>query len=62
MRGVVQGLRHFSTARASAEVFDAELLDNLLRSNEHLIRDLQASTGFDSYWKLYFLFTGGGTK
>ena len=30
--------------------------------NERLIRDLQTSTGFDSYWKVYFLLTGGGAK
>ena len=35
---------------------------HLLRANERLIRDLQTSTGFDSYWKLYFLLTGGGAK
>ena len=62
MRGVAQGLRHFSRARSSGQSFDAELLDHLLSANECLIRDLQTSTGFDSYWKLYFLLTGGGAK
>jgi GT2 family glycosyltransferase len=62
MRGVAQGLRHFSAVRASSAHFDPGLLDTLLRSNERLIRDLQTSTGFDSYWKLYFLLTGGGAK
>jgi len=62
MRGVAQGIRHFSTARAAGEVFDAETLAPLLLSNERLIRDLQTSTGFDAYWKLYFLLSGGGAK
>jgi hypothetical protein len=61
-RGVMQGLRQFSNARKSAVLFDREPLENLLRSNERLIRDLQTASGFDSYWKLYFLLTGGGTE
>ena len=62
LRGVLQGLRHFCAARKSFTPADAKLLEPLLRSNERLIRDLQTSTGFDSYWKLYFLLTGGGAK
>jgi len=62
LRGVLQGLRNFGSARKSCTPFDAKVLDSLLRSNERLIRDLQTSTGFDSYWRLYFLLTGGGAK
>jgi len=62
LRGVFQGLHQFSAARKSCTRFDAKLLESLLQSNERLIRDLQASTGFDSYWKLYFLLTGSGAK
>jgi GT2 family glycosyltransferase len=62
LRGITQGLRHFSATRKSCVPFAPELLDDLLRSNERLIRDLQTYTGFDSYWKLYFLLTGGGAK
>jgi GT2 family glycosyltransferase len=62
LRGVVQGLRRYRAARASGAPFDPELLEQLLGSNERLIRDLQTSTGFDSYWKWYFLLTGGGAK
>jgi hypothetical protein len=61
LRGVFQGLRGFRAARASCTQFDAGVLDNLLRSNERIIRDIQTSTGFDRYWKLYFL-TGGGAN
>ena len=28
--------------------------------SERIIREFQASTGFDAYWRLYFLLTGGG--
>jgi GT2 family glycosyltransferase len=30
-----------------------------LVQNERAIRDFQAATGFDTYWRLYFLLTGG---
>jgi GT2 family glycosyltransferase len=62
LRGIFQGLRQFSAARAASTQLDPKVLDDLVRSNERLIRDLQISTGFDSYWKLYFLLTGGGAK
>jgi GT2 family glycosyltransferase len=62
LRGVLQGLRHFRVVRKSCTPFEARELDALLRSNERLIRDVQTATGFDSYWKLYFLLTGGGAK
>jgi hypothetical protein len=62
LRGVAQGLRHSPAVRAARPPADAGILEGLLPSNEQLIRDLQTSTGFDFYWKLYFLLTGGGTK
>ena len=31
-------------------------------TNERLIRSVQVSTGFDLYWRLYFLLTRGGAK
>jgi GT2 family glycosyltransferase len=62
LRGVLQGLRHFGAVRKSCTPFEPTVLDALLRSNERLIRDLQTSTGFDTYWKMYFLLTGGGAK
>jgi GT2 family glycosyltransferase len=62
LRGMLQGLRRFSAMRKSFTPLDGKALDALLRSNERLIRDGQTSTGFDSYWKLYFLLTGGGAK
>jgi GT2 family glycosyltransferase len=62
LRGVAQGTRRSAAIRAARPPVDTGILESLLRSNEQLIRDLQTATGFDSYWKLYFLLTGGGTK
>jgi GT2 family glycosyltransferase len=62
LRGIAQGLRRSGAIRAASHPADPEMLAGLLRSNEQLIRDLQTATGFDSYWKLYFLLTGGGAK
>jgi GT2 family glycosyltransferase len=59
IRGVAQGLRNFGAVRKSCAKFDAIKLEDLLRSNERLIHDLQSATAFDAYWKLYFLLTGG---
>ena len=50
----------FSAARAKSKPIDPVLLGRILRDNEHLIRDVQNSTTFDSYWRLYFLLTGSG--
>jgi GT2 family glycosyltransferase len=61
-RGILQGLHHFSAVRKSYVRADSQALSNFLRSNERLIHDVQASSGFDTYWKLYFLLTGGEAK
>lgn len=62
LRGKWQGLRGFSAARGDCEPFGPGVLDGLLRGNERIIRDVQASTGFDFYWRLYFFLTGAGAK
>jgi GT2 family glycosyltransferase len=54
-RGKMQGLRHFSAAGTQKLQKDPELLEQILRSNEQIIR----SVSQDTYWKLYFLLTGG---
>ena len=58
LRGKLQGLGSFRTARRKLPAFDPGLPEHLL-ANENTIRQIQASTGFDTYWKLYFLLTGG---
>jgi hypothetical protein len=61
LHGKLQGLRSFRQARRRSESFDPGLLERL-GTNEATIRDMQASTRFDTYWKLYFLLTGSGRK
>jgi len=61
-RGKRQGLREYSAARAHNPPFDPELLQSTLCDYEHSIREAQRATGFDTYWRLYFLLTGGGAK
>jgi len=50
LRGKLEGLRGFQFA-----LKDAELLEQLLRSNEQFIR----AASPDRYWRLYFMLTGG---
>ena len=61
LRGKWQGLRGFSAARRAVDRFDPGVLERL-RANERLIYEVQASTGFDPYWRVYFLLSGGATK
>ena len=61
LRGIVEGLRNASKVRQTSSGFDPELLGQL-RRNEQQIHALQTEAGFNHYWKLYFLLTGGGAK
>jgi len=61
LRGVLQGLSAFSDIRRTCANFDSELLERLQR-NDHHICELQRAAGFDFYWRLYFLLTGGEAK
>ena len=54
------GLRGFFATRG--QTLDAKVLSSVLGTNEDLIRSVQASTGFDIYWRVYFLLTRGGAK
>ena len=62
LRGAAQGVRGFSLMRRSCRPIDAKVLMDLLRSGERTIREVQASTGYDAYWRLYFLLTAGEAK
>jgi len=62
LRGKWQGLCGFSAARRSFQQFDSGLLQQFVRENERTIFEFQKAAGFDAYWKLYFLLTGGGAK
>ncbi|MCX6628078.1 MAG: glycosyltransferase family 2 protein [Candidatus Solibacter sp.] len=54
-RGKFEGLRHFSATRKQYQQTDPAELEQVLRSNEQLIR----AASQDTYWRLYFLLTGG---
>jgi GT2 family glycosyltransferase len=58
--GVVDGLRGFPDMRRMCS--HASGLPGQLRANEREIRAIQRAAGFDAYWRLYFLLTGGGAK
>jgi GT2 family glycosyltransferase len=59
LRGKWEGLRECFAARRECAPCDPKLLGGFLRSNERSIREIQAATSFDFYWRLYFLLTGG---
>ncbi len=60
LRGKWQGIRAWRTARRSRE-YPTKVLDSFY-ANERALYTFQASTGFDLYWRLYFLLTALGTK
>jgi GT2 family glycosyltransferase len=62
LRGKGQGLCRFSDARRSLQPSDSKLQEQFVRGNERTILEFQQAAGFDAYWKLYFLLTGGGAK
>jgi GT2 family glycosyltransferase len=62
LRGKGQGIRAFKAARARCVPIDPKVLKPLMRENEHVLHRYQKLLGFDYYWRLYFLLTGGGAK
>ncbi len=60
LRGLLQGGAGFRRTRKNSRQVDEIVLSKLLTSQERIIREFQAATGFDAYWRLYFLLTGGG--
>jgi GT2 family glycosyltransferase len=60
LRGEVEGLRRFSST--ASYFVEPVAVERVLREGERTIREIQEITGFDTYWKLYFLLTGGGAK
>ena len=55
-RGKCQGLRSFPEVRRDCACYHSGLLERL-RTNESLIRKMQAPGQSDFYWRLYFLLT-----
>ena len=62
LRGTFEGTSQFSAVREISTPVGPELLELWLRANEKVIREVQPSVGFETYWRLYFLLTRGGTK
>jgi GT2 family glycosyltransferase len=61
LSGKLQGVRDFGAARTVSEPLNQNVLTVLTAEAETIIRETQAA-GHDSYWRLYFLLTGGGAK
>ncbi len=55
LRGKLDGLRRFRRLRRQTR--PAANLDRVLRQSEDAIHRLQQETGFDRYWRAYFLLT-----
>jgi hypothetical protein len=56
LRGKAEGLRRFASIRPA--VFPSSDLVSTISDSERQIYQMQSSTGFDAYWKLYFHLTG----
>lgn len=57
LRGKVEGVRRFRSMRGFQEPGEIAVI---LEQGEREIRDIQSRTGFDLYWRVYFLMTSGG--
>src|SRR5262245_20111520 len=57
LHGKIQGIAEFQAHRSVQHHYDPGLLAHL-QENEAAIRKIQSTT-LDSYWRLYFLLTGG---
>ncbi len=58
LKGKQEGLKMFQSLRAVAEPADPARLTALLAESENEIRLLQRQTGWDAYWRLFFLLAG----
>jgi GT2 family glycosyltransferase len=54
LRGKFQGIRAYSRVRAQGRL----LPESFLRNSESLIYNAQAKTGWDLFWRVYFLLAG----
>jgi hypothetical protein len=54
----MQGIRMAKNAQPGS----ARVPDDFLWADERLIYAIQRETGFDWYWRLYFLLTGMGRR
>jgi GT2 family glycosyltransferase len=61
LQGKMAGLRMFCAARRAGSA-DPRRLASILEEGEREIRAVQRRTGFDPYWRWYFLLTTGEAK
>ena len=57
-RGKIEGLWRFRAVRARSQPLPPQILADIIRPQERLIRQLQPAAGRSFYWRLYFLLTG----
>jgi GT2 family glycosyltransferase len=62
LQGLKDGLAGFSRAKASGCAWAPAELEAILSGNERLIYESQSASGFDTFWKAYFLMAGRGAK
>ena len=58
VRGKQEGMKMFDSIRASSVKAEPGLLEAVLNEGERQILKLQRTTGWDAYWRLYFLLAG----
>ena len=58
LRGKLEGIRHAGALRETS----APLLEAVFRENERSIYEVQKATGFDPFWRIYFMFAGRPVK
>ncbi|MGP8243825.1 MAG: glycosyltransferase family 2 protein [Bryobacteraceae bacterium] len=61
-RGKLEGLWRFRALRARSQPLPPQVLGDVIRPQERLLRLLQPAAGRDLYWRLYFLLTGSGAE
>ncbi len=61
-RGKLEGLQCYNVSRQNNEPLDPELLERHLTAQESLLRELEGPDTSETYWRLYFLLTGGGAE
>ena len=61
-RQVSKGCARFRSRAPKASRLRSRTARTICATMNETIRELQTATGFDTYWRLYFLLTGGGAK
>jgi GT2 family glycosyltransferase len=62
LRGKVEGIGRSSEIRMRNAKWAIETIDDFLTESESTILQIQQRTGFDVFWRLYFLLTRGEAK